>query len=143
MSNILTANLQGRGNDMAENAKNYDRFYQPNKVRVILSSSSTTFPSITTTGTGNIVNVSESPMASWTLQVTGVGGIPTAWNVVLEGSVDGITFTEILKHQTIIGNGESVFSGTTLFLSNYYRVNVVSLTLGPATSIDVHVVGKQ
>jgi hypothetical protein len=128
---------------MAENSKNYDRFYQPRKIRTLASTSSTNFTAITVTGSSAIVDVSESPMVTWTIQVTGVGAAPTAWVVALEGSVDGVNFSEILKHTTLIGNAVNLFSGTTLFLASYYRINVISLTLGPATGIDVSVVGKQ
>lgn len=128
---------------MAENAKNVDRFFKPFKVRTIASSTDQTFDAITGTGVFGPVDVSESPMSTWSLQVSGVGGVPTAWTVVLEGSLDGVSFTEILKHTTAIGNGETIFSGTTLFLANYYRVNVTALTLGPATSIEAKVIGRQ
>ena len=128
---------------MAENDKNFDRFFKTYKVRTIASTTNQTFSGIVGVGALPTVDITASPMVTWTLQVTGVGGVPTLWSVILEGSVDGVTFTETLKHTTIIGNGKSVFSGTTLFLSNYYRVRVLLLTLGPATSISVTVVGKQ
>ena len=38
---------------------------------------------------------------------------------------------------------KGIISGTTLFLAKYYRINVTALTLGPATSITVNVIGKQ
>jgi hypothetical protein len=128
---------------MAENDKNYDRFYKPTKIRTIASTSSTTFPALTGTGPSAVVDVSDSPMVTWTLQVVGTAVAATAWVVALEGSVDGINFNEILKHTTLTGDKQNLFSGTTLFLAKYYRINVISLTLGPATSITVSVIGKQ
>ena len=128
---------------MAENNKNYDRFYQPKKSRFVLSTSSTVFDSIVIVGASGIVDISGSPMSTWTIQVSGVGGVPTSWAVSLEGSTDGVEFSEFLEHTTLTGNGINLYSGTTLFLANYYRINVTQLTLGPATSITVSVIGKQ
>ena len=128
---------------MAENDKNYDRFFKIYKVRTYASNSQTIFDGLTGTGPSSVVDITDSPMVTWTLQVTGVPSPATAWVVDLEGSVDGVTFTQILRHTTLEGDGESVFSGTTLFLASFYRVRVVSLTLGGATSISAKVIGKQ
>jgi hypothetical protein len=128
---------------MAENDKNYDRFFKVAKIRTLASTSSTTFPPVTGTGPSAVVDISESPMVTWTIQVAGVAVSATAWSVALEGSVDGVNFSEILKHTTLIGDKVNLFSGTTLFLAMYYRINVLSLTLGPATSLTVSVIGKQ
>jgi len=128
---------------MAENDKNRDRFFQPSKVRTYASTSSTTFPSVIATGPGTVVDVSDSPMVTWTIQVSGVPVSATSWSVALEGSVDGVNFNEVLKHTTLTGDKQNLFSGTTLFLAKYYRINVLALTLGPASSITVSVIGKQ
>ena len=128
---------------MAENDKNYDRFYKIYKVRTYASSTGQTFPGIVGTGILAPVDISASPMVTWTLQVTGVPGTATTWTIALEGSVDGVAYSEILKHTTLTGNGVPLFSGTTLFLANYYRINVIALSLGVATSVSVTVVGKQ
>ena len=82
-------------------------------------------------------------MVTWTLQVVGNAVSATSWTVALEGSLDGINFNEILKHTTLTGDMQNLFSGTTLFLAMYYRINVIALVLGPATSITVSVLGKQ
>lgn len=128
---------------MAENTKNIDRFFKTYKVKTIDSSTSTVFPPVTATGPSTVVDVSEAPMVTWTLQVTGVGGVATLWEILLEGSTDGVTFSTILKHTSLTGNGINLFSGTTLFLAKYYRINTTVLTLGPATSLTVGVLGKQ
>lgn len=128
---------------MAENSKNVDRFFKIPKVRTIASSSSNTFGGLVGLGASAVIDVSVSPLVTWTLQVSGDPVAATAWTVALEGSVDGISFTEILRHTTAEGDRESIFSGTTLFLASYYRINVIALTLGGATALDVHVVGKQ
>lgn len=93
--------------------------------------------------TGTTVSVEEAPMRNWTIMVKGTGGVPTAWDVVLEGSLDGTTFSEILNHNTLIGNGENLYSGTTLFPALYFRTRIVTLTLGPASDVVVNVLGQQ
>jgi hypothetical protein len=42
----------------------------------------------------------------------------------------------------LIGNGENLFSGTTLFPTLYFRTRLASITLGPATDIVVTVLGQ-
>lgn len=128
---------------MAENTKNVDRFFKLDKVRFVASDTSTDFDSITGTGPSDTVDVSDAPMAIWSLQIKGVGAAATLWEVNLEGSIDGVNFSTILSHTSLIGDGINLFSGTTLFLAKYYRVNVATLTLGAATSITASVIGKQ
>lgn len=128
---------------MAENSKNWDRFFKPRKVRTVASDSIKSFPAITGTGSQDIVDISGNPLTTWTLQVVGVDAAPTLWEVVLEGSADGENFSDILKHDSLVGDGIAVFSGTTLFLASYYRVSVNTLTLGAASSINVSVIGRQ
>jgi len=43
--------------------------------------------------TGPTVDVSESPMRNWTIVVVGTGGAATLWEVLLEGSLDGVGFS--------------------------------------------------
>ena len=82
-------------------------------------------------------------MVTWALQVTGLTAAASAWEIDLEGSLDGVEYNEILKHTTIIGDGINIWSGTTLFLAKFYRVNVIALTLAPSTGMTVSVIGKQ
>jgi len=128
---------------VAENTKNVDRFFKFKQEKFADSSSSTDFTGVVTTGPTDTIDVSGSPMVTWTLQVKGDPVAATLWEVVLEGSVDGINFSDILKHTTLTGDGINLFSGTTLFLAKYYRVNVTTLTLGGASNIVASVVGKQ
>ena len=128
---------------MAENTKNVDRFFKFKQEKFADSSSSTDFTGVVTTGPTDTIDVSGSPMVTWTLQVKGDPVAATLWEVVLEGSVDGINFSTILSHTSATGDGINLFSGTTLFLAKYYRVNVVTLTLGGASNIVASVVGKQ
>ena len=128
---------------MAENTKNVDRFFKTYRIKTIASDTSNEFTGITATGSTSSVDVSDAPMSIWSLQVKGVGASPTLWEVNLEGSLDGVNFSTILSHTTLIGDGINLFSGTTLFLAKYYRITVAVLTLGPATSITASVIGRQ
>jgi len=134
---------------MAENSKNYDRFWKNRSGVVSIAQAGTApnisvnLPEITGTGPSDITDVSSEPMSSFTMQVIGVGGTPTLWAVTLEGSLDGVNFSEIMVHTTLLGDGENLYSGTTLFPVNYFRINVTQLTLGPATSITVNILGTQ
>jgi len=128
---------------VARNSKNVDRFFKPFLTRFEDSASSTTFGPLIAVGPTDPVDVSGSPMVTWALQVTGVAAAASAWEIDLEGSLDGVEYNEILKHTTIIGDGINIWSGTTLFLAKFYRVNVIALTLAPATGMTVSVIGKQ
>lgn len=71
------------------------------------------------------------------LQVTGQAVPATAWDVRLEGSVDQLSWTEILSHVTSDGDGEIKFSGGNRYPVEWVRINVNALTLGPAGFIQV------
>lgn len=128
---------------MAENSKNWDRFNKVYKVKTISSNTSSDFTAIVGTGPSAVVDISDVPMATWTIQVKGVPVAATLWSVLLEVSLDGVNFSEALNHTSLTGDGINLYSGTTLFLCKYYRINVAALTLGPASSITVSVIGKQ
>lgn len=100
-----------------------------------------TFTSAPTTGA--TVDTTQAPMKNWTLVVVGTGAAATLWEVVLEGSLDGVVFSEILKHTSNTGDGENLYSGTTLFPALYYRLRCPTLTLGSATDIVATVLGQQ
>ena len=134
---------------MAESNKNYDRFWKNRSGIVSIANAgsapniSVPYAGIVATGPSAVTDVSANPMSSFTLQVTGVGGVATLWSVTIEGSLDGTTFSEIITHTSQLGDGENLYSGTTLFPVNYFRINVTALTLGPATSISANVLGTQ
>lgn len=94
-------------------------------------------------GAGPTVNVSSSPLRTFSIQVTGAGAAADAWDVLLEGSLDGSRFTTLLEHTELTGDGEALFSGTNLQPILYYRSRVVSLTLGGASSVSVTALGVQ
>lgn len=95
------------------------------------------------TGTGAVEDVSQRPMRNYTMMVVGTGAAATAWAVKLEGSLDGVVYSEIMEHNTLVGDSENLFSGTTLFPSLYFRTRCTLLTLGPASDIVVTVLGQQ
>ena len=96
----------------------------------------------TSTGTG-IIYGTTYVLKSFAIQVTGTGATATAWNVVIEGSLNGTNYTTILSHTEATGNGQILFSSANLYPCVYTRSRVVSLTLGPATNIVVYIAGVQ
>jgi len=103
--------------------------------------SETRTDSFTATGNGQTIDTSLRPLSSFSLNVKGVGGSPTAWTVYLEGSLNGVDFTKILEHNQILGVGQGIFSGANRSPSLFVRSRVVSLTLLPASAIDVTILG--
>jgi hypothetical protein len=92
-------------------------------------------------GSGNTVNKSTAPIARFGLQIKGTGAAATAWDVVLEGSLDGINFSTILEHTSLVGDGQIMWSGPLDSPCLYFRSRVVSLTLGSATNIVATILG--
>lgn len=82
-----------------------------------------------------------SPVKSYSILVKGTGSAATAWNVVLEGSLDNITFTTILTHTQATGDGVLLSTTTSFTPSLYFRSRLVSITLAPATAIVVTILG--
>jgi hypothetical protein len=88
---------------------------------------------------GATLDASSKPMGSWSIQVKGTGAAPTSWNVVLEGSLNGVNFTIIATHSAT--DGSTVFSGAPKFPVLFVRSRVTALTLGTATNIVVTILG--
>jgi len=99
--------------------------------------------SYTATGTGTTLDVSTTPVQSFSIEVEGIAVAATSWTVVLEGSLDNENYTTLLTHNTATGNKEILYSGATLYPSRYFRSRCSALTLGSATSIDVKILGAQ
>jgi hypothetical protein len=95
----------------------------------------------TVVGSGSITTL-DAPLRSWTIVVVGTTAPATLWDVTLEGSLDGVKFSDMLNHTSLTGDGQHLFSGTTLFPALYIRTTVNTLTLGPATDIVVTVLGQ-
>lgn len=102
---------------------------------------STRSETFTTTGNGTTIDVSSTPLQTFTLQVVGTNGTPVLWSVLLEGSLDGTNFTTILRSTDALGNGTALFSGGSLYPVLYYRIRCASLTLGLATNIVAKALG--
>lgn len=98
--------------------------------------------SFVATGPGVAVDVSGRTCTDFALQVFGVGAAATTWNVQLQGSIDGVHWSSMFVHRTVVGDGECVWSGQAKFPVRFFRSNVVTLTLGSATSLTVWILGK-
>jgi hypothetical protein len=84
-----------------------------------------------------------SGVKTFSIQVKGTGGVATAWDVRLEGSLDGTNYTTILTHTNLTGDAVILSSGAALFPCLYFRSRVASITLGPASAIVVWIMGIQ
>jgi len=96
----------------------------------------------TGTGNGTAVDASTRPMRAFALQVTGTGAAATSWTVVLEGSLDGTTYTTILTHTgTVDSNGGTHWGDAVATPILYFRSRCTAVTLGSATNIIAVVLG--
>jgi len=111
-------------------------------VQVALSPTLTT-EIYTGTGPGITQDVSSFPHKYFTIQVVGTGAAATTWTVAIEGSLDGVNFSEIANHTNADGDGAVVWAGANIAASAYFRTNVTALTLGAATNITVYALGIQ
>ena len=98
-----------------------------------------TFHSDSYTTTGNGVTVSAPlPASNFALQCISVGGIATTWTIILEGSIDGVTFSTLITHTNITGDSVTLWTSTPAPCRSF-RSRCSSLTLGPATSVTAQV----
>lgn len=106
---------------------------------------STRSDTFTVSGNGTTVDASTKPHKNFSLQVQGTGAAASAWNVVVEGSLNNSKFTTILEHSNAgefrnAADGETVwFNGGPFF---YFRSRCVSITLGSATNVVATIVGQ-
>jgi hypothetical protein len=88
----------------------------------------------------------------WSIQVTGLAAdgktiaAASAWEVNLEGSIDGIAYDDdagtMLNHKGgVNANGAVVKSNNNFMAARFVQLHCKTLTLGPADSILVNVVG--
>lgn len=95
----------------------------------------------TAAGTGTALATSLS-FDQYALQVQVVGTATlTTWNVVLEGSLDGVNFSTILTSTNLLGQGV-IWGGAMVAPTLYIRSRVASLVLGSATNITVTILGQ-
>lgn len=78
----------------------------------------------------------------YALQVTGVGATATTWDIRLEGTLDGVAWTQILQHLLGSGDGAVLFTGANRFPVEEVRINVQTLTLGGASAVNVTFMGQ-
>lgn len=90
---------------------------------------------------GEIATTNRSPKY-FAVQVAGTDGTPTAWDARLEGSIDGVNFTQIMAHTQADGHKLIKWGGSLAFPVTHFRVRVLGLTLGPATNIVVTALGS-
>lgn len=95
----------------------------------------------TAAGNGTTVNVATTPLSQFAVQLTGTGAAATLWTAVLEGSLDGVTFSTILTHNTAIGNGVVLWLSASVAPCLYFRSRLVSVTLGSATNVVATILG--
>ncbi len=79
----------------------------------------------------------------FSLQVDQTGAV-TSWTVVLEGSLDGATFTTLISATSATDNGKVIFQATgaaTPVL--YWRLNCTAIVLGGGTNIIIKGLGVQ
>lgn len=94
---------------------------------------------------GGFGNAIEMVCSEWAFCVYGRTGIgnpqaPTTWDVRLEASINGQSWTEIAAHTNADGNG--TLKWITGKPAIYVRYRVAALTLGSAANIAVNVVGR-
>jgi hypothetical protein len=88
----------------------------------------------TTTGTqGPIAAPGGLPFARYSVQVKGVGAVPTSFTCAVEGSNDNANWTSLA---TTSADGSTVFAVDKIVL--FVRTNLSALVLGSATSVDIY-----
>lgn len=108
---------------------------------VTVAISSTNASSLTTYI--STTNVSGYPLKFFSLQVKGKTAAATSWDVRLEGSLDGVNYAQILKHQTADGDGSIDVTSGGPFMTNFIRVRVNAVSLGSATGLNITALGSQ
>ncbi len=93
----------------------------------------------TTTANGTTVDVTANPVKYFGLQVIQTGTV-TSWTVVLEGSLDGATWTTILTHSSTIGS--TVWQAAPANNPvRYFRSRCSALSLGAGTNVIAYILG--
>lgn len=104
---------------------------------------STRSDTYTVAGNGTTQSAATAPSKYYSIQVKGTVAGATAWDVVLEGSLDNVNFDTILSHVTGTGDGKVMFGSASPSPCLYFRSRCVSITLGGATNIVVTILGVQ
>jgi hypothetical protein len=93
------------------------------------------YTGLTTTGTYPSVGAPGVPFEKYAIQAKGVGGTLTSWTALLEGSLDATNWTTLISHTTPDGATQWAFDKP----CNFVRLNLSTLVLGTATSINVFI----
>lgn len=115
-------------------------FWQANQP--VIEPFNTRSDTFTTTGNGTTVTVTTAPLSCFSIQVTQTGTV-TSWDVRLEGSLDGTTWTQILQHTQVTGSGTTVYSGSVKSGNLYFRSRCAGLVLGVGTNVVAVILGMQ
>ena len=91
----------------------------------------------TDTGVGKVYAYSPS-LEKFFITIYQDGGTLSSWDVFIQGSLDGVNFTNILEHYNGFLTGQIISTGANFNPYNYLRINCQSIELGTAT--DLHVV---
>ena len=91
----------------------------------------------TATGTLRFAGAAGVPVVkSFALQVKCTGAAATSWDIRLEGSLDGVNFTQLIQHQQTDTDGTTKFQAAGIFTPVlYWRVRCNAISFGSATNI--------
>jgi hypothetical protein len=91
------------------------------------------------------ITAAQHPLKFYSLQVKGVGAAASAWNVSIDGSLDGVNFYTILSHiNTGAADGQVITSSASAAMPMLYiRAKLNSVTLGSATGLTVKMLATQ
>lgn len=97
----------------------------------------------TTTANGTTLGDGFQTWKHFSIQVDQTG-VVTLWDVRLEGSLDGTTFTQILQHTNATGTGVTVWQAAGLAQPVLYiRARCAGLTLGAGTNVIAKILATQ
>lgn len=135
-----TTDTTGRRLDTTEITRPDGSKVQRQRLDVVNKYHRKLFSRMTGTGRGERIDLTGyGPLSDWALQVRGVDGSPTAWTVNLEVSLDGLIYQRIIQHTTTTMSGGVVWA--TGFPALHAQLYVASLTLSPASAIEITAIG--
>jgi hypothetical protein len=110
----------------------------PDDMPIAPKTRSDTYTSATS---GTAITLDAQTTGSFGLQVKQTGTV-TSWTVLLEISLDGTNYVEILRH-TKVDDGDGAYSGTgtTKFPALYCRSRCEAVTLGAGTNAIATIIG--
>ena len=97
----------------------------------------------TTTTNGTTIGDGFQTYKHFALQVDQTGAV-TSWEVVLEGSLDGTTFTTLLTAVSATDNGKVIFPASGIITPVlYFRARCSAIVLGGGTNVIAKILGVQ